>query len=64
VEQKTGEFLAKDGASKLRIVKTLRLSDALLQKIKAECTACDLRFSDFMRDAAKAALNRKEASQQ
>jgi hypothetical protein len=34
---------------KLRIVKTLRLSEAWLRKIKAECTACDLRFSDFMR---------------
>ena len=42
----------------LSIVKTLRLSEALLQEIKAECTACNLRFSDFMRDAAVAALNR------
>jgi len=56
--------MGKDPASKLRIVKTLRLSEALLQKIKAECTACNLRFSDFMRNAAVAALNAEEASQQ
>ena len=54
--------MVRNPAPKLRIVKTLRLSEALLQKIKAECGACNLKFSDFMRNAAVAALNRKEAS--
>jgi len=53
----------KDPTSKLSIVKTLRLSEALLQKIRGECAACNLGFSDFMRNAAVAAVNRKEASQ-
>ena len=32
--------MVRDPAHRLGIVKTLRLSEALLQKIKAECTAC------------------------
>ena len=56
--------MVRDQASKLSIVKTLRLSEALLQKIKAECTARNLKFSDFMRNAAVTALNCKEGSQQ
>ena len=55
--------LMRDHASKLTIVKTLRLSEVLLQRINAECTTCNLRFSDFMRNAAVAALHRREASQ-
>jgi hypothetical protein len=56
-------LIVKDPTSKLCIVKTLRLSEALLQKIRGECAACNLGFSDFMRNAAVAAVNRKEASQ-
>jgi hypothetical protein len=48
--------LAKDEASKFRVVKTLRLSQTLLQKIKTECAARNLRFSAFMRKAAVAWL--------
>jgi hypothetical protein len=55
--------MVRDRAHKLSIVKTLRLSETLLQMIKAECGVCNLRFSDFMRNAAIAALNREEASQ-
>jgi hypothetical protein len=56
--------MVRGEASKLRIVKTLRLSEALLHKIKAECTARNLRFSDFMRNAAAAELKRTKTSQQ
>jgi predicted DNA binding CopG/RHH family protein len=52
-----GGLMARDRANKLSIVKTLRLSEALLHRIKAECTARNLRFSDFMRRAALAAVN-------
>ena len=47
---------SRDPEHNLKIVKTLRLSEVLLQKIKAECAACDLKFSDFMRNAAVAGL--------
>ncbi len=51
--------MAKNPAYKLRIVKTFRLNEALLQKIRAECAACNLRFSDFMRNAAEGVLDRQ-----
>jgi hypothetical protein len=54
--------MVRDPTYKLRFVKTLRLSEALLRKIKAACTARNLRFSDFMRLAALAALNSESVS--
>ena len=43
----------------MTIIKTLRLSDALMKKIKAECKTRNLEFSDFMRTAALAAIQRQ-----
>ena len=47
----------KDEVSRLNVVKT-SLSECLLGNIKSECEARKLKFSDFMRDAAQAALRR------
>jgi len=55
-------FSVADREAKLTIIKTLRLSDALMKKIKAECKTRNLEFSDFMRTAALAAIQR-QASQ-
>jgi hypothetical protein len=46
----------KDQGTKLTVIKTLRLSEALLKMITTECKTRELEFSVFMRSAALAAI--------
>jgi hypothetical protein len=46
--------------AKLTIIKTLRLNGTLMQEINDECEARNLEFSNFMRNAARAAIRRQD----
>jgi hypothetical protein len=43
---------------KLTVMKSLRMSEGLLRMIADECKSRNLGFSDYMRDAAIAAMDR------
>jgi hypothetical protein len=47
-----------DGEEKLTVMKSLRMSEGLLRMIANECETRKLGFSDYMREAAIAAMKR------
>jgi len=52
----------KNKLTKLSSIKTLRLNKELLQIIEEECKNQNIKFSDFMRDAAENMLKRSAKS--
>ena len=50
-----------DREDKLTVMKSLRMSEVLLRMIANECKSRNLGFSDYMRDAAVAAMDRQAA---
>jgi hypothetical protein len=53
-----GSISLADREEKLTVVKSLRLSEGLLRMIADECKSRNLGFSDYMREAAIAAMER------
>ena len=53
-----GEFSLSNREDKLTVMKSLRISEVLLRMIADECKTRNLGFSDYMRDAAVAAMKR------
>ena len=49
-----------DREEKLTVMKSLRMSEGLLRMIADECKLRNLGFSDYMRDAAVAAMKEQE----
>ena len=56
-----GGFFLSDREDKLTVMKSLRMSEVLLRMIANECKSRNLGFSDYMRDAAVAAMDRQAA---
>jgi hypothetical protein len=54
-----GEFSLSNREDKLTVMKSLRISEVLLRMIADECKTRNLGFSDYMRDAAVAAMKRQ-----
>jgi hypothetical protein len=46
---------------KLKVMKSLRMSEVLLRMVADECKSRNLGFSDYMRDAAVAAMRQEAA---
>jgi hypothetical protein len=53
-----GEFSLSNREHKLTVIKSLRMSEVLLRMIANECEIRKLGFSDYMREAAMAAMKR------
>jgi hypothetical protein len=57
VENRThGSTSLTNREEKLTVMKSLRMSEGLLRMITDECKSRNLGFSDYMRDAAAAAM--------
>ena len=56
-----GSISLRDREDKLTVMKSLRISEVLLRMIADECKSRNLGFSDYMRDAAIAAVRQQAA---
>jgi hypothetical protein len=56
-----GEFSLSNREDKLTVMKSLRISEVLLRMIADECKSRKLGFSDYMREAAIAAMRQQAA---
>jgi hypothetical protein len=56
-----GRVFLSNRKDKLTVMKSLRISEVLLRMIADECKSRNLGFSDYMRDAAIAAVRQQAA---